>query len=420
MCVAQGLEQVRAGQSTTTALEAVVPPLRPGRASAAVSSAAQPGAGAGAAGPAGPQKPADKVDALLCTALALVRMRRKPLTPPSPWSIKPCKRPGPAGWSARPALSTPACAAFCATNPPRWRKPMRIRWVYHPRWWIDKLQKQFPQDWQQILHANNQHAPMALRVQLQKISQAQYLAALAQAGIAAQPFGPQGVELAQPVAVHALPGFEQGLVHRARRGRAMGRPAAAVCALRRSRVRPRPRWCPPTHTFLMPVPHRAAKRRTCSICCPRPRFWRWRLMASAASAFTTPWRGWGCPPRWWWPMPPSPANGCPRPACSLMPSCSMPRARPQGSCAATRTCAGCAGPAISPSWPPSRAAALGGAVAAGGTRWPPAVLHLLGVSGRRGKTKLRRLLHARISPIGSLRRGICCPAVSAVATIQAL
>ncbi len=28
----------------------------------------------------------------------------------------------------------------------------------HPRWWIDELQKQFPQDWQQILHANNQHA----------------------------------------------------------------------------------------------------------------------------------------------------------------------------------------------------------------------------------------------------------------------
>ena len=212
LCVAQGLQQVRAGQSTTTVLEAVVPPLRPGVQALLFQVLRNLGRAQALRALLAPKEPADKVDALLCTALALVwDAAQAPYTAftlvnQTVQAARACGLERQAGFinaclrrflREQPALVAATDADLEAL-------------FNHPRWWIDKLQKQFPQDWQQILHANNQHAPMALRVQLQKISQAQYLAALAQAGIAAQPFGLQGVELAQPVAVQALPGFEEG------------------------------------------------------------------------------------------------------------------------------------------------------------------------------------------------------------------
>ena len=72
MCVAQGLQQVRAGQSTTTVLEAVVPPLRPGVQALLFQVLRNLGRAQALRAQLAPKKPADKVDALLCTALALV------------------------------------------------------------------------------------------------------------------------------------------------------------------------------------------------------------------------------------------------------------------------------------------------------------------------------------------------------------
>ena len=72
LCVAQGLQQVRAGQSTTTVLEAVVPPLRPGVQALLFQVLRNLGRAQALRALLAPKKPADKVDALLCTALALV------------------------------------------------------------------------------------------------------------------------------------------------------------------------------------------------------------------------------------------------------------------------------------------------------------------------------------------------------------
>ena len=52
------------------------------------------------------------------------------------------------------------------------------RWN-HPAWWIRRLQQDYPADWERILQANNAHAPMALRVNQQKCTLAQYQQALA-------------------------------------------------------------------------------------------------------------------------------------------------------------------------------------------------------------------------------------------------
>lgn len=80
----------------------------------------------------------------------------------------------------------------------------------HPQWWIDRVRKDHPDSWQAILHANNAKAPLILRVNTKKTTPAQYLTALAAMNIVATQVGPQGVMLATPSAVTALPGYVEG------------------------------------------------------------------------------------------------------------------------------------------------------------------------------------------------------------------
>jgi 16S rRNA (cytosine967-C5)-methyltransferase len=82
----------------------------------------------------------------------------------------------------------------------------------HPAWWITQLRRDHPQHWQAILQADNARAPMTLRVNARRTTQAQYLARLASHDIAAMPTGEHGVILAQPRDVHEVPGFDEGWV----------------------------------------------------------------------------------------------------------------------------------------------------------------------------------------------------------------
>ncbi|MGA0612236.1 16S rRNA (cytosine(967)-C(5))-methyltransferase RsmB [Caldimonas sp. KR1-144] len=83
------------------------------------------------------------------------------------------------------------------------------RWN-HPRWWIDRLRADWPEQWQAVLAANNARAPMTLRVNARRGDAASYVARLAEAGLAARQVGPQAVELLRPAPVGALPGFADG------------------------------------------------------------------------------------------------------------------------------------------------------------------------------------------------------------------
>jgi len=85
------------------------------------------------------------------------------------------------------------------------------RWS-HPGWWIDKLQRQHPQQWEGVLGASLMHPPFTLRVNARHGDVAAYLQRLADAGIAARQTGPDAVTLAKAQPVHALPGFEAGHV----------------------------------------------------------------------------------------------------------------------------------------------------------------------------------------------------------------
>lgn len=84
------------------------------------------------------------------------------------------------------------------------------RWN-HPLWWIERLQRDHPQDWQAILTASNLPGPMTLRVNRRRTDRERYQLALRAAGLASTPVGSDGLELATPQPVERLPGFAEGL-----------------------------------------------------------------------------------------------------------------------------------------------------------------------------------------------------------------
>jgi 16S rRNA (cytosine967-C5)-methyltransferase len=84
----------------------------------------------------------------------------------------------------------------------------------HPRWLIEKLRAAYPEAWQAILEANNQHPPMALRVNHSKVRRDGYRQRLAELDIEAEPtpYSEDGLILARALDVESLPGFADGEV----------------------------------------------------------------------------------------------------------------------------------------------------------------------------------------------------------------
>jgi 16S rRNA (cytosine967-C5)-methyltransferase len=82
----------------------------------------------------------------------------------------------------------------------------------YPQWWVSKLKTQYPQHWQAMLTAGNQHPPMTLRVNTKKISVEDYLRLLERQDIEASHVGGQAVLLVKPLMVEKIPGFSDGIV----------------------------------------------------------------------------------------------------------------------------------------------------------------------------------------------------------------
>jgi 16S rRNA (cytosine967-C5)-methyltransferase len=88
-------------------------------------------------------------------------------------------------------------------------------WQY-PQWWLERLQTDWPNNWQDIAAGGNRKPPMGLRVNRHAVTVDAYVQQLNEAGIDIQPRlpedGPDALLLVQPVPAEALPGFAQGLV----------------------------------------------------------------------------------------------------------------------------------------------------------------------------------------------------------------
>lgn len=84
----------------------------------------------------------------------------------------------------------------------------------HPKWLVKSIQQAWPQHWQEIIHENNQRAPLAIRVNQQKISRKDYQKKLVDANLDANAakYNQNGILLKKPIDAECLPGFAEGLI----------------------------------------------------------------------------------------------------------------------------------------------------------------------------------------------------------------
>jgi 16S rRNA (cytosine967-C5)-methyltransferase len=206
---------VRNGSSGTAAVEAVAGPLRPGVQALAFHVWRNLGRAQALRSRLVSRMPAPATDALLCVALALAwneeaapydaftlvnqaveALKRNFSTAPHANFVNACLR----------RFLRERAALVAATD----RDPEAL-WN-HPRWWVERLQREHPQHWQAILTQANSHPPMTLRVNVRHHSPADYLAQLRAAGIGAHAGEAATIYLDKAVPVTQLPGFAQGAV----------------------------------------------------------------------------------------------------------------------------------------------------------------------------------------------------------------
>ena len=83
------------------------------------------------------------------------------------------------------------------------------RWSY-PQWWIDRVRRDYPAQWQAILEAGNARAPLTLRVNRRVTSREALAERFAGAGIAVEPVAECALIVRVPRPVRELPGFDDG------------------------------------------------------------------------------------------------------------------------------------------------------------------------------------------------------------------
>ena len=207
------LMAVRDGQSLTASLEEVDAALRPGVQALGFHTLRWLGRAEALRQQLAKRPPPPEADALLCVALALAWNERD--APYTPYvlvdqTVEAAKRSE--GTRHQASFINGCLRAFLRERDALVAKtdsnPQAI-WN-HPQWWVDRLRKDHPLHWQAILRANNTRAPLILRVNALKTTQAQYLLALNAMNIEAEPVGTHGVVLAQAQAVPLLPGYADG------------------------------------------------------------------------------------------------------------------------------------------------------------------------------------------------------------------
>ncbi len=211
---ADAVQAVRAGQSLTDALARCPAEARPGAQALAFHVLRRLGSAQALRARLVPKAPAPPLDALLLTALALAWPAAEAL----PYAEHTLVDQAVAAARAR----TKAGAGFVNAVLRRFLRERDalvaavqddpVARHNHPRWWIARLRRDWPEHWQALLDADQQHPPMTLRVNARRLSAAAYVEQLREAGLAAVALDDQAVVLAQPCPVTRLPGFADGAV----------------------------------------------------------------------------------------------------------------------------------------------------------------------------------------------------------------
>jgi 16S rRNA (cytosine967-C5)-methyltransferase len=208
---ADAVAAVRAGRSLTETLAALPPEVRAGTQALSFEVLRRLGSAQALRRLLAPKAPPAEIDALLTSAIALL------------W-------PGAAARYPDHTLVNQAVAAAQRRAPEQGgfvnavlRRFVRERdtlvaaaqaapegaWN-HPPWWIERVRRDWPDQWQAVLQAANRHPPMTLRVNARRGDAAAYVERLAADGRAARAVGAQAVVLERPAPVGRLPGFADG------------------------------------------------------------------------------------------------------------------------------------------------------------------------------------------------------------------
>jgi 16S rRNA (cytosine967-C5)-methyltransferase len=208
---ADAVQAVRAGQSLNTALAKCPAAARPGTQALSFHALRWWGSALALRVQLAPKAPPPAVDALLLTALSLLwpgadaRYAEHTLVDQAVEAARQRAKQSAAFVNAvlRRFLRERDQLVEAALLDP-------VARFNHPRWWIERLQRDWPEHWHAILDADNERAPMTLRVNARRGDAPGYVARLAEHGIAATAIGSHAVVLAQPCPVTQLPGFAQG------------------------------------------------------------------------------------------------------------------------------------------------------------------------------------------------------------------
>nr|WP_217703836.1 16S rRNA (cytosine(967)-C(5))-methyltransferase RsmB [Schlegelella koreensis] len=205
------VQAVRAGRSLTDALGGVPGAVRPAVQALAFHAMRWLGSAEVLRRTLAPKAPPTAVDALLLTALALLW---PPSTPPYPdhtlvdqaveaTRTRAARAAGFVNAVLRRFLRERDALVAAALADPLAR-------TNHPAWWVERLRADWPDRWEALLQANQQHPPMTLRVNARRSSAAAYVERLAQHGIVGHAGAGHAVTLERPLPVTRLPGFAAG------------------------------------------------------------------------------------------------------------------------------------------------------------------------------------------------------------------
>jgi len=208
---ADAVQAVRAGRSLTDVLARCPADARPGTQALSFQALRRLGGALAARALLAPKTPAPAVDALLLTAIALLWPGEDaPYTDHTlvDQAVTAARQRHKASASFINAVLRRFVREREAMAEAAQRDPVGA--TNHPAWWVERLQHDWPQQWQSLLAANNQRAPMTLRVNARRDSAAGYVQRLAAVGLAGHVAGTQAVTLDAPCPVTRLPGFAEG------------------------------------------------------------------------------------------------------------------------------------------------------------------------------------------------------------------
>ena len=210
---AQALQAVLQGRNHSQALIHIDPRLRPAAQALLFAVLRQWGRTLAVKKRLVQRQPSAEANALLCVGLALVLQEDQAMYPAHTLVSQLVE-------AAKRLPATKAQAAFINACVRRFLREREVlmaqtnslpsaQWNA-PEWWIQAIRLDHPEDWQALLKASLQAAPMAVRVNTRLISRDALQSQWRAQGIDTEASGEVGLLLRQARAVHSLPGFQEG------------------------------------------------------------------------------------------------------------------------------------------------------------------------------------------------------------------